>query len=127
MSFNSGLTGAEVMALLSKAAAARTPVVVTTVTADVITPTGDTDLLRADALDDDLAIAAPSSTPADGWPIVCMFKDDGTERALDWDESWESLLADLPEATTAGKWVVVTAIYNADSETFQCMSAQVQA
>lgn len=106
---------------------ARAPKVITTVTSNVITPAADTDLLKATGLSAGLTIANYSAAPADGWPIVVMLKDNGTARSLTWSSKWASMLATLPTTTTIGKWVVVTAIYDSASDTYMCMSVQVQA
>lgn len=103
------------------------PKIVSTITTGTITPAGDTDLVRPAALSAALAIANPSSTPADGAGFVLDLIDDGTSRALSWGTKYASRMATLPTATTAGKRHRIGVEYNATDDKLYCMYAQVQA
>ncbi|MFN3310078.1 MAG: hypothetical protein ACK40R_00030 [Thermomonas sp.] len=102
------------------------PKIVTTITTGTITPAGDTDLVRPAALSAALAIANPSSTPADGAGFVLDLIDDGTSRALSWGTKYASRMATLPTSTTAGKRHRIGVEYNATDDKLYCMYAQVQ-
>lgn len=102
------------------------PRIVATIAAGVITPAGDTDLLRPAALTAGLTIANPSSTPADGAGFVIDLIDDGTSRALTFGSKYASRMALLPTATTAGKRHRIGFEYNAADDKLYCMYAQVQ-
>lgn len=102
------------------------PKIVATIAAGVITPAGDTDLLRPAALTAGLTIANPSSTPADGAGFVIDLIDDGTSRALTFGSKYASRMALLPTATTAGKRHRIGFEYNAADDKLYCMYAQVQ-
>lgn len=103
------------------------PAIVTTISSGTITPAGNTDLVRPAALTAALTIANPSSTPADGAGFVVDLIDDGTSRALTWGSKYESRMATLPTATTAGKRHRIGFEYNAADDKLYCMYAQVQA
>ncbi len=92
----------------------------------VITPDGDTDLVRPAALTAALTIANPSTTPADGAGCVIDIIDDGTSRALTWGSMYADRMATLPAATTAGKRHRIGVEYNAADDKLYCMYAQVQ-
>lgn len=106
---------------------AKKPKIVTTISSGTITPAGDTDLLRPDALTAALTIANPSSTPADGAGFVVDLIDNGTSRALTWGTKYASRMANLPTATTAGKRHRIGVEYNAADDKLYCMYAQVRA
>lgn len=103
------------------------PSIVSTVTSNTITPTGTTDLVRPPALTAGLTVANPSSTPADGWPIVFELKDNGTARALTWGSKYANRISALPATTVAGKQHVVVVSYNAADDKLYCDMAVVQA
>lgn len=102
------------------------PRIVSTISTGTITPAGDTDLVRPAALTAALAIANPSSTPADGAGFVLDLVDNGTSRALSWGTKYASRMATLPTATTAGKRHRIGVEYNAADDKLYCMYAQVQ-
>jgi hypothetical protein len=83
--------------------AASAPKIVSAIVAGVITPAGDTDLVRPAMLTAALTIANPSTTPFDGGGFVVDLIDNATPRALTWGSQYASRMATLPATTIAGK------------------------
>ena len=82
-------------------------------TATTLTPNIDeneqevvTDLASA------LTIAAPTGTPSTGMKLVIRLTDDGTNRALTWNNIYRAIGVTLPTTTTANKILYIGCIYD---------------
>ena len=82
-------------------------------TATTLTPNIDqydqediTDLASA------LTIAAPTGTPSTGMKLVIRLTDDGTNRALTWNNIYRAIGVTLPTTTTADKILYIGCIYD---------------
>ena len=79
------------------------------------------------ALAVDATINAPSGTPVNGMPLMIRIKDNGSTRNLSWNSAYQVIGVTLPTATTAGKWIYVSCIYNSTASKWDVISVQQQA
>ena len=89
------------------------PIVNSTTTTATLTPNIDeyeqediTDLASA------LTIAAPTGTPSTGMKLVIRITDDGTNRALTFNNIYRAIGVTLPTTTTADKILYIGCIYD---------------
>jgi len=89
------------------------PIVNSTTTTATLTPNIDeyeqedvTDLASA------LTIAAPTGTPSTGMKLVIRITDDGTNRALTFNNIYRAIGVTLPSTTTANKILYIGCIYD---------------
>lgn len=92
----------------------------------VCAPEKLTTLIRLNELDADVEIGDPLEALFDGWPILVLIRDDGTIRNVSWGSKWLPIGSSLPEITVSGKWLYVSAVYFATTDTLMVMSAGVQ-
>tara|TARA_R110000772_G_scaffold252577_1_gene368023 strand:+ start:245 stop:904 length:660 start_codon:yes stop_codon:yes gene_type:complete len=59
-----------------------------------------------------LTIAAPTGTPSTGMKLIIRLTDNGTNRALTWDNIYRVIGVTLPTTTTADKILYIGCIYN---------------
>lgn len=104
------------------------PGVQSVTSAATVTPNADTDdVVSISAQAVALTIAAHTGTATDGEKLVIRIKDNGTSCAITWNAVYVAAGATLPTATTAGKWHHLGFIYNANTSTWMCVAAAVQA
>ena len=74
-----------------------------------------------------LTINAPSGTPTNGQKLVIRIQDDGTQRNLSWNATYEVIGVTLPTTTTAGKKIYVGCIYNSTDSTWDVVAVNIEA
>jgi hypothetical protein len=105
--------------------------VTSTATGSSLTPSiaasGGKDMYAYTALAGTLTIGLPGGVPLDGNIIRYRFKDDGTSRTLSWNGAFRAIGVTIPTATTIGKTLYVTTMYNAADTKWDVISVQQEA
>jgi hypothetical protein len=107
------------------------PVVVDEASSATPTPdVDDCDQYNLTALGDAATFAAPTGTPVDGQKLIIRILDDGTARALAWDNGAGGYIARgvaLPTTTVLSKYLFVGLIYNAIANKWDCVATSNEA
>lgn len=67
-----------------------------------------------------VAFAEPSGTPSDGYGILIRLKDDGTTRAITWNDAYTSGTAAVKTSTTTSTRSLHLFIYDGASSKWEC-------
>jgi hypothetical protein len=101
---------------------------VTAATATTLTPDVSVgDIYCYTALASALTINAPTGTPTNGDKLMFRLLDNGTGRALTWDNTYTVIGVTLPTTTTANKTTYVGCIYNANNTRWDVIAVTTQA
>jgi hypothetical protein len=104
------------------------PRVVSTATTASLTPDiSAADQYNVTALDTALTINAPIGTPVDGNKLMIRLLDNGTTRALTWNETYTVVGTMLPTSTTVNKMSYIGCIYNAANTRWDVIAVTTQA
>ena len=74
------------------------------------------------ALEEAAEFAEPSGTPANGNMLMIRTLDDGTGRALTYNDIYDGLYDTLPATTTASKTLYMLFIYNSEATKWEMLS-----